>query len=43
MRMRFAAEKMDITPHPVAVGLLGTVCIMMILQNDANLIHQFEV
>jgi len=33
----------DITQYPLAVGLFGTVCVMMIPQNLGDLVHQLEL
>jgi hypothetical protein len=41
--MMFDAEKTDIAHNPVAIGLFGTVSLMVVAQNLANLIHELQV
>ena len=39
-QMLFSAEVFDITNDPIAVGILGAVCVMMITKHLADLIHK---
>jgi hypothetical protein len=41
LRMLFGAEIFDVTNDPIAVGILGSVRVMMITKHLPDLIHEF--
>jgi hypothetical protein len=42
VRMGLAAEVMDITKYPLAIGLLGTVGVVVIAEHLAHPVHELE-
>jgi hypothetical protein len=42
VRMGLAAAVMDIGKYPLAIGLLGTVGVVVIAEHLAHLVHEFE-
>jgi hypothetical protein len=40
--MGLAAEVMDIAKYPLAIGLLGTVGVVVIAEHLAHLVHELE-